>query len=170
MKRWWGIALLATFALGACAAPATLNRVGTSSPSLDEKTIFVIRHLQKAQGDDPPLTSEGAAAAERLANMLADKGISAIYATPTRRAMETAAPLARKTGVAVTEYDPQNHDSLVASVAANEGAVLVVGHSNTVPNLVVRFGGHSSPRLTEQDYGTVFVIDATGDVRELKVD
>lgn len=169
MKTGWGIALLATFALVACAAPATLNSVGTDSTYPNEKTIFVIRHLQKAQGEDPSLNSEGVAAAVRLANMLADKGISAIYATPTHRAMETAAPLGRKTGVAITEYDPQNPESLVASVAENEGAVLVVGHSNTVPDLVVRFGGHSPPQLTEQDYGTVFRVDATGEVHELSL-
>lgn len=170
MKSCWGIALLATFALLACAAPTTLNRLSTGSSSLKEKKIFVMRHLQKEHGDDPSLSSEGAAAAERLGNMLAEKGISAIYATPTRRAMETAAPLSRMTGVAVSEYDPQNPESLVASVADIEGAVLVVGHSNTVPNLVLRFGGRSPPRLTEQDYGTVFLIDATGDVQELILD
>lgn len=170
MKSRWGIALLATFALGACVAPATLDRAATGSSSLDAKTVFIIRHLHKATGKDPSLTSEGAAAAERLATKLADKSIVAIYATPTRRAMETAGPLARNTGVAVTQYDPQAPASLVASVAASEGAVLVVGHSNTVPDLVVRFGGYPAPQLTEQDYGTVFIVDATGDVRELKVD
>ena len=170
MKCRSGIVLLASFALVACAAPATLDREGTGSTSLHEKTIFVIRHLQKERGDDPSLTSEGAAASERLANMLADKGISAIYATPTRRAMETAAPLSKKTGVAISEYDAKNPETLVASVAENDGAVLVVGHSNTVPDLVVRFGGRSQPQMTDQDYGTVFLIDAAGDVHEFILD
>ena len=102
--------------------------------------------------------------------MLADKGISAIYATPTRRAMETAAPLSKKTGVAISEYDAKNPETLVASVAENDGAVLVVGHSNTVPDLVVRFGGRSQPQMTDQDYGTVFLIDAAGDVHEFILD
>ena len=48
--------------------------------------------------------------------------------------------------------------------------MLVVGHSNTVPDLIVRFGGNSAPQLTEEDYGTVFAIDATGKVHEINVD
>lgn len=170
MKIWWEIVLLATFALGACAAPGPFDRVETSSSVPYEKSIFVMRHLQKAQGEDPPLSSEGAAAAERLAIMLADKDIFAIYATPTRRAMETAAPLARKTGIVVREYDPRSPDSLVVSITASQGSALVVGHSNTVPDLVRRLGGYPPPRLTEQDYGTVFIINATGDTHELRVD
>ncbi|KLI64349.1 histidine phosphatase family protein [Aurantiacibacter marinus] len=170
MKSLWGIAPFATFALAACSAPATLDNGSNKSTSHNEKTIFVIRHLQKEQGDDPSLTSEGAAAAERLAHLLADEDISAIYATRTRRAMETAAPLANMTDIAITAYDPQNPEALATPVAENEGAVLVVGHSNTVPDLIVRFGGNSAPQLTEEDYGTVFAIDSAGEVHEIKVD
>ncbi|MHA6332844.1 SixA phosphatase family protein [Qipengyuania sp. CAU 1752] len=170
MKSWRAMVLLVTLALGACAAPATRDRDGAASSHQDRDAIFVIRHLHKAQGDDPPLNSEGTAAAERLAEMLADKGIVAIYATATRRAMETAAPLSRRIGVTVTQYDARQPEALVTSVTASEGAVLVVGHSNTVPDLVARFGGHQAPELTEQDYGTVFMIDATGKVHELVVD
>ncbi len=170
MKDWRGLVLLAAIALGACAVPAAVDRSDMGSSTPNEKTIFVTRHLHKAQGEDPPLSSEGAAAAERLAELLADRGIQATYATPTRRARQTAAPLARRIGVAITEYDPYDPGALVASVAAIDGSVLVVGHSNTVPDLVERFGGHPPPPMTEQDYGTVFAIDPAGDVRDLQVD
>lgn len=126
--------------------------------------------MQKAEGADPSLSAEGAANAERLAKALADKGIAAIFATPTRRAMETAAPTARRTGVEITPYDPRDPQSLAAAVYAARGAVLVVGHSNTVPDLVARFGGRTPPApLTEQDYGTVFVVDAEGGVETFEV-
>ena len=158
MKIGLGIALLATAALAGCAtAPAT----GTAA-----KAVYVTRHLQKLpEGTDPALSPEGAANAERLADALADKGVVAIYATPTRRAMETAAPLAGRTGIEVTPYDPRDPQSLAARIGAAQGAVLVVGHSNTVPDLVARLGGRTavSP-LGEDDYGTVFVIAADGEV------
>jgi phosphohistidine phosphatase SixA len=102
-------------------------------PANAADTVFVMRHLQKADGADPQLSAEGAANAQRLAGMLAKSGIKAIFATPTRRAMETAQPLAAKLAIPVTSYDPANPGELVSKVAAISGAVLIVGHSNTVP-------------------------------------
>ena len=133
------------------------------------KQVFVIRHLQKQEGDDPSLTDEGAAGARRLADMLVDKEIVAIFATPTRRAMETAAPLASRLGLAVTPYDPMNPQALAAAVAAVAGPVLVVGHSNTVHDLVGLFGGTPPAPLTEEDYGTLFVVGAEGEVATAEV-
>ena len=154
--------LSAVFMLGGCVAaiPASVPEAQGA-----ERLVYVTRHMQKLGGDDPSLSAEGAAAAERLADALENKGISAIFATSTRRAMETAAPLALRTEVQVTAYDPRDPQALVAAAAASPGAVLVVGHSNTVHDLVARFGGRTPPApLTEQDYGTVFVISATGGV------
>ncbi len=170
MTKWRGIALLLALALGACMTPAPSGLADAATSDANDRAVYVIRHLQKAQGDDPVLTSEGAANAQRLAAMLSDANITAIYATRTRRAMETGAPLASQIGVAITPYDPRNPDALVAEVAAGEGSVLVVGHSNTVGDLVTRFGGNPAPQLTEQDYGTVFVVDAGGAVSELEVE
>lgn len=170
MRGWRGIVLFAAITVGACTVPTSLDGSAAGASETDEKTIFVIRHLHKAQGEDPSLTSEGAAAAERLADLLADEGIVATYATPTRRARETAAPLSQRIGVAITEYDARNPAALIASVASIDGSVLVVGHSNTVPDLVERFGGYPRPQLTEDDYGTVFAIDPTGAVEELQVE
>ncbi|WP_299195900.1 phosphoglycerate mutase family protein [uncultured Erythrobacter sp.] len=170
MTNWRGIALLLALALGACMAPAQPERgaVGVSAP--DEQTVYVIRHLQKAQGDDPVLTSEGAANAQVLASILEDANITGIYSTPTRRTMQTGAPLAGRIGVEITPYDPRNPDALVAAVRAGDGSVLVVGHSNTVGDLITRFGGNAAPELTEQDYGTLFVVAADGTVSEIEVE
>lgn len=155
-------ALSAVLLLGGCVT-------GPASPRPEAKaagkTVYVTRHMHKAEGPDPVLSPEGVAAAERLAALLADKGITAIYATATRRAMATAAPLARRIGVRVTAYDPADPDALVAAAAAAPGAVLVVGHSNTVHDLVTRFGAHTPPApLTDDDYGRVFMVKPTGDM------
>ena len=170
MKIWLGSILLAVMALGACAQSKALDKTGAAPGAAEDQAVYIIRHLQKAEGSDPPLTAEGTAAAEQLAAMLADKGIAAIYATATRRAMDTAAPLSRATGIAVVQYDARDPAALVAEVAAVEGSVLVVGHSNTVPDLVTRFGGHPAPVMTEKDYGTVYAVGASGTLRALAVE
>jgi probable phosphoglycerate mutase len=83
--------------------------------------ITLIRHglpvrIEKADGTpaDPPLCDEGRAQAERMATWLADAEIDALYASPMRRAQETAAPLAKRLGLTielepgVVEYDSES--------------------------------------------------------------
>jgi broad specificity phosphatase PhoE len=74
--------------------------------------------MHKAPGDDPPLSELGRGQAEALAELLAGKRIAAIFATKTRRAMETAAPLAKRFGIAVTPYDPGDVAALVKAARA----------------------------------------------------
>lgn len=145
-------------------AQAIAADVPQSQPAVLSHSVFVVRHLQKAEGADPSLSAKGAANARHLAAMLKDKGVVAVFATPTRRAMETGQPLAKALGIAVTPYDPSNPAALAAKVAAAGGPVLIVGHSNTVPDLVQLFGGARPARLSEQDFGTIYDVEPSGKV------
>jgi broad specificity phosphatase PhoE len=158
---------LAALLLAGCAASS--GEPQQSQAATETKRVYVMRHLQKGEGDDPPLTAEGAANAERLSAMLADEDIVAIFVSPTRRARETALPLAKRLRIEETIYDPRNPDALVAAVAAAPGPVLVVGHSNTVPVLVERFGGGPQPPMPEEDFGRLFVVGPDGTVEVLEV-
>ena len=121
--------------------------------------VYVIRHLERAPGDaDPSLSEKGAARAEQLAAVLAGANIKGVFATATKRAQETGAPLARGLGLTVTTYNPRDIDALAAAVDSAGGPVLIVGHSNTVATLVAKFGGEKPAELGEQDYGTLFVV------------
>lgn len=63
--------------------------------------LLLIRHARAAgQAPDAPLTPEGAAAA-RLADALADGGITRIVSSPWVRAVDTAQPLARRLGLEI---------------------------------------------------------------------
>ena len=157
MFKYLSFALVAAFAL-------------SGAPAAAADTVYVVRHMQKAAGDDPALTAEGAAGAQWIADVLAAKGVTAVFATPTRRAEETAAPLAKRLGIDVTHYDPRNPAALAAEIASVKGAALVVGHSNTVPDLVATFGGARPASMSEQDYGTIFVVNAgSSDVQEIEL-
>lgn len=114
------------------------------------QTVFVIRRLQKGEGADPSLTAQGAASAQRLADLLQDKKIVAAFATPTRQAMETAAPLAKRLGIPVTPYDARNPQALTAAVAAASGPALVVGHSNTCRAWSQPWAASLRPRLRKR--------------------
>jgi broad specificity phosphatase PhoE len=140
-------ALLLLFALAACeTTPAP-----TKGPS-----FYVMRHLQKGEGEDPPLSDEGRVKARRLVGFFAAEPPRVIYVSTTRRAYETAAAAAKKWRVRVRRYDPADTPGLVARVLRERAPVLVVGHSNTVPEIVERLGGERPAALAETDYGDVW--------------
>jgi 2,3-bisphosphoglycerate-dependent phosphoglycerate mutase len=79
--------------------------------------LLLIRHalpvrIEGATGPaDPPLAEIGRRQADALAEWLADEPLDAIYTSPLRRALETAAPLAsRHSLVAIVEDDIAEFD------------------------------------------------------------
>jgi 2,3-bisphosphoglycerate-dependent phosphoglycerate mutase len=66
------------------------------------RRLYIVRHA-RATGQEPdaPLTADGQQQAERLAELLAERGIDRIMSSPYRRAVATIAPLARRLGLPV---------------------------------------------------------------------
>jgi phosphohistidine phosphatase SixA len=148
------------FALAGCAT-------ASSDPS---PTYYVMRHLEKAEGPDPALSPVGAANARRLAGWFKGRAKpEAIYVSTTRRARETAAPLAARLGLTPQEYNPADTPGLVARVRAEPGSVLVVGHSNTVPEIVAGLGGTRPAPLQETDYGSAWMVTRDGRTERLSL-
>ena len=139
-----------------------------ASPSLatdeDFSMIFLVRHAEKLEGgDDPRLSAAGKQRAERLAGMLADAGITGIYSTDYARTRETAAPLARATDLGVTLYDPSEPTQFTEFLKKKPGRHLVIGHSNTVPDLVDRLGGTPGPDIDEEsEYDRLYIVTRDG--------
>ena len=133
--------------------------------------VYVTRHMDRAAGDDPSLNDKGAARAQMLSEVLQAANIKAIFATATKRAQETATPLATRLNLPVTTYNPRDTDALAAAVKAVGAPVLIVGHSNTVASLVAKFGGAKPAELSESDYGTLFIVhDGTDQVNRIQLD
>ncbi len=147
----------------AAAAAATLAACASTASAPPEPRYFVMRHLQKAaDSPDPGLTPQGQACAAQLARFLGEQGIAAIYASTTRRAQETAAPLAAARGLAPQSYAPADTAGVAARARAEAGSVLIVGHSNTVPDIVERLGGTRPGPIDESRYGDVWRVSKSG--------
>ncbi len=158
MIRLLLLAMLAT--LSACA----------SVPSLPQPTYFVMRHLHTPEGQrDPDLTAQGQAAAEQLVGMLAGERPAAIYVSNFKRSGQTAAPLAARLGLTPIVYDPADTPGLVARVRQGPWPVLIVGHSNTVPDIVEQLGGTRPAPLTHPDFGDLWRIGADGGTTRTQV-
>jgi broad specificity phosphatase PhoE len=166
--------LFALATVAAC-APAARN------PSIEPRpasttTVVLVRHAEKAAepAADPPLTAEGAARAQALVDAVRGMPVTAIISTDFARTRATAAPLAARLGLTPEIVDARlrDHARLVAEgvLARHRGeTVVVVGHSNTVPDIVQQLGGTRPAALGHDDFGDVWRVAADGTTTKLRV-
>src|SRR5882724_13245199 len=152
----------AVFALFVAAlVPLFIYRTATTT------TIVVLaRHAEKdvSSIQDPPLSAEGEQRAERLAQMFGrGKGvgrINAICVSDARRTQQTAVPLAGRLGKQAVVVPAADTKGLVSRVMHEHGggSVLIIGHSNTVPELIHELGDIDVPPIGDDEYDTLYVL------------
>ena len=131
---------------------------------------YVVRHAEKAaQGpnmtSDVPLTDAGQQRANAIRDILRHKKIGAVYSTNTIRTRSTAQPTADYFGVPVTIYQPPVPSAeFIQQLKGMKKNVLVVGHSNTVDDLVNGLTGAKSVAgdLADSEYNHLFVVTVRG--------
>ena len=130
--------------------------------------IFIVRHAEKATtgGKDPDLSVQGQERAEALANILTDSQITAVFATEFKRTQETAAPTARAAHVSPTVIPANDIALLAKKLRTLNGNTLVVGHGNTIPDLLKALGIATPVSIPEDDYAEIFVV-LLGDAPQL---
>jgi phosphohistidine phosphatase SixA len=130
-------------------------------------TVFVMRHAEKLTSNpddtDPPLAPAGEARALELAQLLggAPKGqsLDAIIVTELKRTQDTVRPLANRLGIPVIVV-PADEPARAAERALSEyrgGRVLIVAHSDTVPEIVMELSGVDVGPMSETEYGILYV-------------
>jgi phosphohistidine phosphatase SixA len=149
MKQWMILLAMAT-ALLAC-----------------QRTYYVVRHAEKVQTPqqpDPPLTERGEAMAQNLKALLQSKKIKQIFSTNTKRTLATAAPLAQAIGVQPQLYASKPDSALLQKLLHQKGNTLVVGHSNTVDDIVNGLSNRTQINgdLDDKDYGGLYVVTLKG--------
>lgn len=125
-----------------------------TSPSV----IFIVRHCEKAMEstDNPNLAEEGKKRAAHLAEILKNAGIEEVYSTNYKRTMQTGEPTAAAMKLTTQAYEPR--DATFAEMLRKSGKkVLVVGHSNTVPELLNQLTGTKNYK-PEEVYGDLWVV------------
>ena len=143
-------------------------------PAAAQGNVYVMRHLNTPSGQaDPDLLPEGRRTAEALAVWLRGEHLGAIYVTDYKRTRQTVAPLAARLGLTPIVYDPADTPGLIARVraahGAEHGAVLIVGHSNTVPDIVAALGGERPAALVHEDFGDVWRIAPGGGTTRTRI-
>jgi len=126
--------------------------------------IFFVRHAEKAStgGNDPDLSLAGQKRADALARILRDSQITAVFVTEFKRTQETAAPTAKAAHLSPTVVPANDIGALVEKLRALNGNALVVGHSNTIPDLLKALGIGTPVSIPDDDYTEIFAVFVGG--------
>ena len=125
--------------------------------------IFLVRHAERAAisghvPSDTGLSAAGHKRAEDWARVLKDAQITAVYTTEYKRTKETAAPVAQSLGIQPEVIPGDDLRGLITKLKASSGNVLVVGHSNTLPQIISALGVSSRVTVAESDYDNLFLV------------
>ena len=136
---------------------------------------YIVRHAEKAvvtkdsvgmMASNPPLSEAGKVRAFVLRDELKDEKIRYIFSTNTIRTSSTAQPLSEQIGVPIVFYQPSKDstDALITRLKEFKDNVVVVGHSNTVDDLVNKLTGRMDVPgdLPDSEYDNLFIVTKKG--------
>ncbi|GAA4458421.1 hypothetical protein GCM10023189_30650 [Nibrella saemangeumensis] len=124
-------------------------------------TVYIVRHAERANDSDTTsLSAAGHQRAQTLANRLASSGIDSIFTTPYLRTRQTAAPLAQRLSIEPATYPTQPTQTVVDRLKRiRSKEVLVVGHSNTVLEIVRGLGAQPvKTKIEHNEFSNLFVV------------
>ncbi len=140
-----------------CALALAAVAIFPMTASADVVMIYLTRHAEKAaMTGDPALTAEGVARAQNIAAILKKVKIAHIFSTNYARTKQTAQPLSAALSLPVQSYDPGQQASFAKQVLALKSNTLIVGHSNTIPDMVRQLGGDPGSDIPETEFNRLY--------------
>jgi phosphohistidine phosphatase SixA len=127
------------------------------------KALFIVRHAEKASSTDPdtPLSLGGEDRALGLARVLRNAGVTHVFVSEKQRTQATAQPLIDQRALPPAVVIPAaDVAGLVKQLKAapKDAVVLVVGHSDTIPDILKGLGVAGSVVIQEDQYGRLFLV------------
>lgn len=164
MRRLIIIALL--FSITAAAQAQQQNKA----------TYYLIRHAEKDRSNcnnkNPELSKKGIIRAEKWSQIFDELKIDAVYATDYNRTLQTAATTAKNKKLTIKKYHPKNINMVSFIKETNGQSVLIVGHSNTIPNFTNKLiGKNEYLDMDDDDNDNLYLVTIEGDLIEhIKID
>lgn len=157
-----GVTLVSLVLMAACSNTKGQSDISATELSKEPAAVvYLTRHAEKlASGKDPKLSEKGQQRAQALALTLADVELDRIYSTDYQRTQMTAQPTAASKEVEVISYNlPIKLLAAKILKLHNKDKVLVVGHSNTTPELIAALGIETPIVIEHHQYGDLFIIE-----------
>ncbi|HSD15531.1 MAG TPA: phosphoglycerate mutase family protein [Flavobacterium sp.] len=132
---------------------------------IQSTVIYLIRHAEKkADLNNPGLTQAGLNRAENWSRIFSEIAFDSIFSTDYLRTIQTVTPTAREGRKEITKYSSRLFDSEQFKRECSGKKVLVVGHMNTIPEIVNRLINHNIYEdINENIYGNLYIITISGD-------
>lgn len=127
-------------------------------PPMSVPTVILVRHADVPEGGgEPLLTPAGHARADALARAVGPADVTTVIVSEFKRTQQTAAPAADARGI-TPDVVTEAADILSAIAAQPASAtVLVVGHSDTVPDVIRGLGG-AAVTIDATEFDNLFVM------------
>lgn len=144
------------------------QKVQSQEQELRPLVVLLVRHAEKiSASQESGLTPEGSIRAQELSRVLADAKLDQVHSTDFVRTKNTALPIAYRLGKQIAFYYPGDLKRFASRLLKKRGRHLVVGHSNTTPELVRLLGGDPGSAIDEKaehDRLYIITIDSCGAV------
>jgi len=129
--------------------------------------VFLVHPVEKSPGaiDDPPVSPEGEARAERLAHMFGEESsgegrLDGIYESDDRRAQQTAAPLVTRLHRSPVVFRAAEARTTAARALRDHagGTLLIIASGAALPQMVQELTGTAPESAAADDADVVYVV------------
>jgi phosphohistidine phosphatase SixA len=123
-------------------------------------TVVLVRHAERLNDTDTTSISEvGIQRAQALAHVLNSSGVKHIYVSEKARTAQTAAPTATAFDIVPIPIRANDIAQYIDSIKAHRGDLtLIVGHSDTVPQIIGKLGISQVPTIGRTEFDHLFII------------
>jgi len=175
MRRRPLLAPLLIPVLGVLAAGAGIYWIGTWARTT---VVVLVRHAEAttSTNGDPDLSPAGekrvAGLGELLADMLGPTKVDYLYSADTRRAQQTAAPVANQFKLPINLLASSDWAGLAGRIKREHRGktVVVVGYATTLPTLLSQLSG-GGVAMAEDEFDSIYVVvmPSPGETRVIRL-
>jgi 2,3-bisphosphoglycerate-dependent phosphoglycerate mutase len=131
--------------------------------SLGQNTItqyYFIRHAEKADSSkNPDLSEKGLERAQEWKTLFSEINFDAVYSTDFNRTLQTIQPIVADNNQLLKIYNPKMIDIEAFKKETHGKTILIVGHSNTIPNMINQIIKENKyTNIEENQFGNLYIV------------
>ncbi|MBT0608618.1 SixA phosphatase family protein [Aequorivita echinoideorum] len=168
--------LLLIFSISSNNSETKTSEINKSEESTqpETSTYYLMRHAEKvrtnAYDEDPNLSIEGLQRSKRWATHFETIPLDAVYATKYIRTKQTVSTIAQQKQITIQTYVPERLFSEKFLANTRGKNILIVGHSNTIPQLANQLIGEEKyENMDDSDNSTLFIVTINGNDRNVEI-